>query len=276
VCDPVPPLSAGPHRLTAPDTDVWRVQSVSWQPANWSTAITAPRRDADVAAWSATHRTLRVTAGAATLLAVAENANAGWHATLGGRTLTPVRLDGWRQGWLVPAGAAGTVVLDYAPQRAYAAGLIGGAVAVFLLLLAALLPMRRRPAPSRLDPAGVTRTWIVLAGAAPVLIGGAWGLGALLAGMGAVGACAVFARFTGRRVQTAELLHGALGIALVAFVVAGTGPLQGWLPWAPFGGLPTQVAGLVAVALVVVVGVLRRPGAAQAVRDDDAGTAPSP
>jgi hypothetical protein len=86
----------------------------------------------------------------------------------------------------------------------------------------------------------------------------------------------VFARFTGRRVQTAELLHGALGIALVALVVAGTGPLQGWLPWAPFGGLPTQVAGLVAVALVVVVGVLRRPGAAQAVRDDDAGTAPSP
>ena len=38
---------------------------------------------------------------------LAENQNAVWRATLDGVALTPLVIDGWRQGWVVPGGRAG-------------------------------------------------------------------------------------------------------------------------------------------------------------------------
>ena len=56
-----------------------------------------------------------------------ENANDGWRATLGGRELTPLRVDGWMQGYLLPAGDGGRVTMEFTPNRLYQAGLgIGG------------------------------------------------------------------------------------------------------------------------------------------------------
>jgi arabinofuranan 3-O-arabinosyltransferase len=68
-------------------------------------AVQTPVR---VDGWSATQRRLHLDAYPnQRVLALRENANPGWVATAGGRTLTPFVVDGWQQGWLVPAGLAG-------------------------------------------------------------------------------------------------------------------------------------------------------------------------
>ena len=82
------------------------------------------------------------------VLAMRENANGGWQATVAGRTLRPVVVDGWQQGWLLPAGAAGTVTVSFAPDEPYRAGLFGGAGLLLLVLLAAVIPAARRQAPA--------------------------------------------------------------------------------------------------------------------------------
>ena len=89
-----------------------------------------------------------------------ENANDGWHATLDGRELTPLRVDGWQQAFLVPAGAGGTVQLSYEPAVTYDLGLIGGAAGVLLLVVSALVsrtPRTPQPAP----PAPPAPSWVL-------------------------------------------------------------------------------------------------------------------
>ncbi len=93
--------------------------------------------------WEPEHRVLQVgDRTAATVLSVAENTNRGWVATLDGKRLEPLVVDGWQQGWLVPAGAAGKIQLRYEPGQAYRLALIGGLLA--LLTLCALALRRRR------------------------------------------------------------------------------------------------------------------------------------
>jgi arabinofuranan 3-O-arabinosyltransferase len=83
-----------------------------------------------------------VGSGATMYLTTYENYNDGWKATLGGRELTPLRLDGWQQGWRIPAGSGGTVKLSFEPATMYEGGLIGGAVG--LAVLVGLVVWRRR------------------------------------------------------------------------------------------------------------------------------------
>ncbi|WP_274915846.1 alpha-(1-_3)-arabinofuranosyltransferase domain-containing protein [Streptomyces sp. WZ-12] len=103
----------------------------------------APARSVAVKQWSGDHRTVAVGAGRAAYLQLHENANDGWRATLNGKQLTPLRVDGWQQAFLVPAGAAGTVELSYAPATLYHLGLIGGILGIALLIASALI--RRTP-----------------------------------------------------------------------------------------------------------------------------------
>ncbi len=77
------------------------------------------------------------------LLTLPQNFNAGWEARLRGHSLRPQQVDGWKQGWVVPAGAAGVVTLRYAPTSTVQAALVVGAVLVLLVLLLAL-PLPRR------------------------------------------------------------------------------------------------------------------------------------
>ncbi|WP_146132720.1 discoidin domain-containing protein, partial [Streptomyces solincola] len=136
------PLDRRTHTVQAGDTGPLAVTSVTLAtgdpgPAPAARPMDAMRGDGD-------RRTVRVGAGPASYLQLHENANRGWQATLDGRELTPVRLDGWQQGWLVPEGAGGTVTLEYTPATLYRAGLV--AAAVLLLAVAALAVGRRRPA----------------------------------------------------------------------------------------------------------------------------------
>ncbi|MFF0268726.1 alpha-(1-_3)-arabinofuranosyltransferase family protein [Kribbella sp. NPDC004536] len=73
------------------------------------------------------------------VLAVAQNYTDGWEAYDGsGRKLTPIRVGGWQQGWLLPAGPEQVVTARFMPDRTYRAALLLGLVALLSVLGAAL------------------------------------------------------------------------------------------------------------------------------------------
>jgi arabinofuranan 3-O-arabinosyltransferase len=145
--------------------------------------------------WSTNRRLVTVAPHASNLvLNVRENTNPGWIATLDGVTLTPVILDGWQQGWLIPAGLAGQVELHYAPDSSYRAALFIGAGLLLLLIVAALVflrPRRRDTAaapstsPASMSGGGTGSELMValVAGAASLVIT-AGALGAAIAAIG--------------------------------------------------------------------------------------------
>jgi arabinofuranan 3-O-arabinosyltransferase len=94
--------------------------------------------------WQADSRSLRIGPGAESYLEIHENFNTGWSATLNGRPLTPVRLDGWQQAFIVPAGQDGVIRLSYGSATVYHAGLIASALALLVLVLLAAGPGLRR------------------------------------------------------------------------------------------------------------------------------------
>ena len=94
--------------------------------------------------WTNSRRILFVTAHQRSYLELAQNFNAGWQASLAGRTLQPVQLDGWEQGWLLAAGSRGRVTLTYKPEQTYRTALLGGLAMLVVLIGIAFLPLRRR------------------------------------------------------------------------------------------------------------------------------------
>ena len=84
--------------------------------------------------------------GGLSYLEVHQTANPGWTATLNGRQLTPVTLDGWQQAYVVPAGAGGTVALSFTPATGYH-WLLGASVLALCVLIAAAVWPSRRPGP---------------------------------------------------------------------------------------------------------------------------------
>ncbi|MEV3987585.1 alpha-(1-_3)-arabinofuranosyltransferase family protein [Streptomyces sp. NPDC049837] len=142
-------LAAGTHRVEAGDTGPLAITDLSLTRGSAPAPTTvADRRPLTVGDWSGDRRTVEVGTGPASYLQTFENHNDGWHATLDGRELTPVRIDGWQQGFLIPEGEGGTVRLEFAPARWYVAGLIGGVVGVLLLVgLVLVLGRGRRAGP---------------------------------------------------------------------------------------------------------------------------------
>ncbi len=149
-CRPVR-LAAGANQVTEPATDPFDVQAavVALPGRQAAGGALAPQAGApaaaDVTAWGASQRTVQVSAAARSYLEVNQNYNAGWQAVLDGRTLTPVRLDGWKQAWVLPAGSSGAVHLSYRPAALYQAGLIAGLAGLLLCFAAAFARPRRRP-----------------------------------------------------------------------------------------------------------------------------------
>jgi len=101
---------------------------------------------------------VQVTARTRSYLVVNEDFNAGWQARLGGVRLRAVRIDGWKQGWLLPAGTAGTVTLIYAPNARYRDAIFGGLGTLALVMLVAFWP----PAPAWLRRRARRPRWLTL------------------------------------------------------------------------------------------------------------------
>lgn len=172
-CESVP-LPSGPVTIRVVASGEFEAATLLAVPA--SAVANAPVAESQVTVdnWSATHREVSI-AGVTkrdSFLVVRENANAGWVASLGSEALKPITVDGWAQGWLVPAGSTGSINVSFAPQRAYVGVLtIGAAAAIVLLGLA----LRRRPQGlSRILPAAEPSALgrrAALMGAAVVLLG---------------------------------------------------------------------------------------------------------
>ena len=187
---------------------------------------------------------MSMSSGSATYLEVHQNYNAGWSASLNGKTLTPIRLDGWQQGYLVPAGRGGTVHLTFGPERTYLVGLAVGALGVLVLLLLAfgVIGRHRR---EDLDPAPPWTTqvplWLSIGLAAVVLF---------VVGGPVVLAVPVLV-FVGSR-RPAWLPWVALVAMAAAGVVAAAHPGNGALSGDGSFSALAQVCALVALAAVLV------------------------
>jgi arabinofuranan 3-O-arabinosyltransferase len=164
-------LPTGQHEVRTERSDSFVVQDL------WllrGTAEPAATRKVAVTRWEVTHRALQVGAGEKAVLSMPENANNGWVATMDGRELPRVRVDGWQQAWVVPAGSGGTVTLEFAPDGQYRQGLLIGGLAAVLLVGSLLVPVRRRPISvrpgGRWVPFALVVLLAVLGGMLPVVL----------------------------------------------------------------------------------------------------------
>lgn len=139
-------LGAGAHQVETPPTAVLAVDSMTLTGVGWPTTATEPHRSLAIHSWGPTHRVVGVGSGPSVVLATTESFDRGWSATLGGHVLRAIVVDGWRQAWVVPAGGAGTITLEFGADHAYRAGLLLGALALAGLGLVALglVPLARR------------------------------------------------------------------------------------------------------------------------------------
>ncbi|WP_030239180.1 alpha-(1-_3)-arabinofuranosyltransferase domain-containing protein [Streptomyces sp. NRRL S-455] len=144
-------LPSGEHRLEGGDAGPLTLTDVTLTRGTVPEAAAAGR-ELRVRDWLGDRREVTVGSGAASYLTTYENFNDGWKATLNGKELAPLRLDGWQQGWRIPAGAGGTVKLSYEPATTYDAGLIGSGAGIAVLLGLALW-RRRAPNPDPPQPA---------------------------------------------------------------------------------------------------------------------------
>ncbi|MEW9518508.1 alpha-(1-_3)-arabinofuranosyltransferase domain-containing protein [Streptomyces tubercidicus] len=203
----------------------------------------APVRKVSAEDWSGDRRRVAVGAGRAIYLQMYENANDGWQATLNGRRLTPLRIDGWQQAFLIPAGAGGTVELSYAPAIAYGLGLAGGALGVALLLLSALVRRTPRtpPPPAPVPPAP---SWVLGVLALTAVLALASGPYALI-----VPALALVAHFRPQLLVPLALV-AMVGAGVVAALGAGEPHAAGE---GAFSGTAQALALLALTAAVVTV-----------------------
>ncbi len=174
--------------------------------------------------------------------------------------LSPIVVDGWQQGWVVPAGVAGEVVLSFVPDRSYRTGLLVGAGLLLLLVVLAIVAgaparfarrARRVPSAAR---AGLRH--FCIGGAALVVAGGLLGAAAV-----AVALAVVTLRTLGVRRR-----HTRTSRVIELLLPAGFLLVGGWLALTidrPHREVWPQVFGILAVASVwLSVSVLVRRGAA--------------
>lgn len=235
-------LSSGEHRLVASPNAEFELLDLSVVPEQ-AAAPSAATRTVRIEKWGSSVRTVSVAGGPESLLHLPENYNEGWTAEVDGRPLTPLRVDGWQQAWVLPAGGATTVELRYTPERTYdvvlPAGLVvsglvlaGGLVVLILLLVRRFT---RSPAPE-------LRSWP--ATGAPGRFGALAALGGALLFLGPFAALGLVAGSLAvdRRIRPV-LIGGA------AVLVATSGLLDA------LGG-PRLLAGTADVCAAVAVGML--------------------
>ena len=143
-------LGAGSHMLATFSQRVVVDQIVLSSAGATQPAMAPPK--VQITTINATRITVGVGPAAGPYFLVAgQTYNAGWHATLDGRSLgAPTRLDGYTFGWRIDSSGPHRLVLSYGPQGpTVAAFAFSGAVALGVLGLL-VLPMRRRRARGQL------------------------------------------------------------------------------------------------------------------------------
>jgi arabinofuranan 3-O-arabinosyltransferase len=142
-------LGAGRHTLIAATPGTFAVTDLSLTSTGAAPSTADAARVVTVGSWQPDQHRLSIGPGAASYLEVHQNYNPGWAATLNGQQLAPVRLDGWQQAFIVPAGAGGTITMTFRPSSTYHLVLIASMLAAALLLALAawsLVAAKRRGA----------------------------------------------------------------------------------------------------------------------------------
>jgi arabinofuranan 3-O-arabinosyltransferase len=231
------PVPGGQIRVTVPADESWQPDALQLV-AGGAAELPVPRSPAAavVQVWDSTARRVAVPARSTSqILVVHENINLGWQATIDGRALEPVRIDGWQQGWVLPPGGAALVRLSFLPNPVYHQGLeVGGLLLLWVLanagpgqrkrwsaLRSALRPVRPdrpdRPArpnrPARRDRPGAG-TLSVFGGAFTALI--------LVAAGGWVAGCCVLVAVALLRVRRLLFFLGIAGATLGGLLAAAS------------------------------------------------------
>jgi arabinofuranan 3-O-arabinosyltransferase len=235
-CDGPLSLAAGEKHLTVVANDLFTpVQTVlrSTSSPDQRTAWSRTIHDASPVTDSAT---LSVGSGPESVLLFGQNANPGWRATLGTRTLQPVLVDGWQQGFRLPAGTGGRVSISFPPGTTYRIALGVGGLSVLLLLALLLLDVVRPRSPRPVDGPPWRRGPV-----AALLLTGLVALAALggpvVAGVALAGAAA-------RRLLG---LSGPVLAVAGGLIVLGSGVAAVYSP-AMASGSPDDVANVLAAA----------------------------
>jgi arabinofuranan 3-O-arabinosyltransferase len=244
-------LARGTHSFSAGDSvHPFEVTSITMKALGVpSTPSVAAPRTSKVETWGDVTRTIRVSAGPATYLAVAQNYNTAWTAKLGNQTLKPVRLDGWQQGYIIPAGQAAVVTMHIAPDRIFRWLLLLGAVLLVALVAAALFPWRSR-IKDKSGPRSTPSRWVLFAGALVVLVVISGPLALVVVPL------VIVARRWGNRVMAVT----AFGAFVAAGAVAAWDPaVSGSQGAGAFSGA-AQILSVVALAAVLVTLILDGKG----------------
>jgi hypothetical protein len=143
-CGPMVSLRAGRHDLDVLPGGGFVPVDAMLTKAGFGNVSVTPIQSVEV--WRPNPAELTVEVPAAdeqSVLTVAQNYNEGWEAYDGsGRKLTPIRVAGWQQGWILPAGAEQVVTARFVPDRTYRAGLLVGLLG--LLTVVAMAVFYRR------------------------------------------------------------------------------------------------------------------------------------
>jgi arabinofuranan 3-O-arabinosyltransferase len=209
---------------------------------------------AETGRWTADHREVVVVASAASrVLVVPESINQGWTAHAGdGATLAPVTVNGWQQGWIVPAGTSGPITLEFAANTPYRIGLFGGLALLPVLALLAWLPVRRKPPPG--EPPRPWQPHPLVAGFGVLAVGFVI---SGFAGVAVMGACLALRRVLPPRWMDRVTIGATAGGLILA------GAVLSQYPWRSVDGYlghswGIQLLALVSVAMVAASAV-RRP-----------------
>jgi arabinofuranan 3-O-arabinosyltransferase len=252
-------LPAGTHELTLRSTERFAPTS-AFLASQTDTAVragsaTSPpsQRTVQVQEWGSTTRAVDVGPGEEALLRVPENINEGWRATLDGAELSAAPVDGWQQGWMLPAGEGGVVRLEFSPGRTYHAALLAGLVCALVLVAGAVASIAQRR-----DRARATVIPLSAAATGSVTLPRRWGLvglagaAALLGGAGLVVGClaGVFLREAARRWAGAVLAALTTTAAAVATATEHTDVVEA-----------LDILAAIAVGLLITCLVERRTSA---------------
>ncbi len=255
-CDATPvTLPAGEQEVLVSPGRAFFVDGIQLNSPTAATLPVAHAEPARTGAWDADHREISVTStNSERVLVVPESVNPGWTATAAdGSALRAVTVNGWQQGFVVPAGTDGTITLSFPSNGFYRAGLATGLALLPLLALMALLPGRRVSMGS--TPAWHPGAWAVV---------GVVGAGALISGLaGAVvfGAAAALLWWLRDRprARKAVTLGGVSGGMILAGAVLSRNPwrsVDGYVGFSP----GVQLLALVAVGLLAASVINFSPG----------------
>ena len=255
LCEPIR-IGPGPHRIRSIDTPMWQVES--WQLTHASSGVTSsatatsasgidePATSHSVVTVTneAEHRTYEVGPGGPRLLVMTEGANPGWAADIDGRALIPVTVNGWQQGWEIPAALSSqSVNVEFTAGGWHRLGLGVGLVALLALVGLLLWPEGKRAVRAQEAPAPFGRF------VGPVLVTFlAVLLATLLAGIGGA-LIGVATAVVWLALPTGQVIGRLAG--LIGFVCAGA---LAAITQTPYGS--TDPAGFVHLLCVPILVVL--------------------